>query len=98
MDITLIDGERDCRLVIAGSVTEQFSAQLEAGIINAMRRYPHLTVDLSGVAEIDRFGIRLLKLMQNLGGKEVDIVATSPAVEQASGADLAPRHGEHRLH
>lgn len=98
MDITLIGGDRDCRMVIAGSVTERFSAELEAGILNAMRRYPRLAVDLSGVAEIDRFGIRLLKLMQDLGGKEVDIVATSPAVEKASGADSAPCRGGRPMH
>lgn len=98
MDIKLIDGERECRMVIAGQVTEQYSAQLEAGILNAMRRYPHLTVDLSGVAEIDRFGIRLLKLMQDLGGKEVDIVATSPAVDRASGAHLPSTQSGRRMH
>lgn len=90
MDITLIGSDRGCRMVIAGKVTKEFSAQLEAGIINAMRRYPRLAVDLSGVREIDYCGIRLLKLMQVLGGKEVDIVATSPAVERASHP--VPRH------
>lgn len=94
MDLTLVGGERSCHMVIAGKVTEEYSAQLEAGLIGAMRRYPRLTVDLSGVAEIDRFGLRLLALMQNLGGNEVAIVATSPAVERAS----APLSGVRQLH
>ncbi|PKO85065.1 MAG: hypothetical protein CVU18_22070 [Betaproteobacteria bacterium HGW-Betaproteobacteria-12] len=94
MNLTLLGGERSCHMVIAGKVTEEFSAQLEAGLIGAMRRYPRLTVDLSGVAEIDHFGLRLLALMQNLGGKEVAIVATSPAVDRAS----APNAGVRQLH
>lgn len=92
MNLTLVGGERSCHMVIAGKVTEEFSAQLEAGLIGAMRRYPHLTVDLSGVAEIDRFGLRLLALMRSLGGKEVAIVATSPAVDRASAPDLRQLH------
>lgn len=98
MEMTLIGGDRGCRMVIAGKVTQEFSAQLEAGIINAMRRYPRLAVDLSGVREIDRCGLRLLELMQNLGGKEVDIVATSPAVERASGPTRPTQQGDRRIH
>lgn len=97
MDLTFIDSGRSCRIVIAGRVTEEFSAQLEARMVDAMRRYPRLTLDLSGVAEIDRFGIRFLQLMQNLGGKELAIVATSPAVEQASDV-AAMANGTRRLH
>ncbi|HEX6735112.1 MAG TPA: STAS domain-containing protein [Azonexus sp.] len=96
MNLTLIGSNRSGRIVIAGRITEEFSAQLEAGVVDAMRRYPRLTVDLSGVAEIDHFGVRFLKLMQNLGGKELAIVATSPAVEQATDANAA--HHARRLH
>lgn len=97
MNLTFIGSERSCRIVIAGRITEEFSAQLEAGIVDAMRRYPRLTVDLSGVAEIDHFGVRFLRLMQNLGGNELAIVATSPAVERATEKSIAARHGQ-RLH
>jgi anti-anti-sigma regulatory factor len=91
MNLTLVGGERSCHMVISGKVTEEFSAQLEAGFIGAMRRYARLTIDLSGVAEIDRFGLRLLAVMRSLGGKEVAIVATSPAVERASAPDTGVR-------
>jgi len=84
MELKLINGTQGCRLIIAGRMTREFSGQLEAGIINAMRRYPRLAVDLSGVHEIDRCGFRLLELMQKLGGKEVCIEASSTVVVEAS--------------
>lgn len=98
MDITLIDGDSNGRMVIAGQVTKEHSAMLEAGIIYAMRRYSRLQVDLSGVAEIDRNGIRLLQLMQNLGGEAVDIVATSPVVEGISADDRSFRFQTAQFH
>lgn len=97
MNLTFIGSDRSCRIVIAGRVTEEFSAQLEAGIVDAMRRYPQLTVDLSGIAEIDHFGVRFLKMVQNLGGKELAIVATSPAVERATEVAASARQAR-RLH
>lgn len=92
MNITLIDGDRNGRMVIAGQVTKEHSAILEAGIIYAMRRYPRLQVDLSGVAEIDRNGMRLIRLMQSLGGDAVNIVATSPVVESVAARRYGQMH------
>jgi hypothetical protein len=48
-----------------------------------MRHHKHLDVDLSGVREIDLCGIHLIRLLQTVGGKAVDFVATSPIVERA---------------
>ena len=93
MKITLADGDRACRLTFAGSMTIAFSAQLEDAIIDAMRRYTHLEVDLSGVREIDHCGLHLLGLLQSIAGKEVAIVANSPVVEQASRRLLASLRG-----
>ena len=86
-------GEAAYRLVLAGKMTFEFSAALEDKIIDAMRRYQHLEVDLSGVDEIDLCGIHLLGMLQGFGGKEVEIVATSPIVEQASKRLLSSCRG-----
>lgn len=92
MDLKLIDNNDGCRLVIGGRVTQEHSARLEAGIIDTMRRYARVEVDLAGVNEIDRFGIRLIGLMQKLGGREVRIVAASEAFQSAADQrKLTPR-------
>jgi len=91
-DSAIID-EAACRLTLKGKLTFEHSAELEDRIINAMRRYPHLEVDLSGVDEIDLCGIHLLGMLQSFGGKEVVIVATSPVVEQASKRLLSSFRG-----
>lgn len=80
-------------LVLDGKMTLAFSDELEDRIINAMRKYPRLKVDLSGVREIDRSGIHLIRLLQTVGGKAVDFVATSPIVEQAIHGLLPPPLG-----
>jgi ABC-type transporter Mla MlaB component len=98
MDITLIDGDSNGRMVIAGQVTKEHSAILEAGILYAMRRYSRLQVDLSGVAEIDGNGLRLLQLMQSLGGESVDIVAASPVVAGISAKDYGPQRRVAQFH
>jgi len=72
------------RLTFEGKMTYEVGMELEERILNAMHRYPHLEVDLSGVHEIDLCGVHLLGLLQRVGGKGVVIVATSPTVEQAS--------------
>jgi anti-anti-sigma regulatory factor len=72
------------RLTFEGKMTYEVATELEDRILNAMHRYPHFEVDLSGVHEIDLCGVHLLGLLQSVGGKEVVIVATSPTVEQAS--------------
>jgi ABC-type transporter Mla MlaB component len=84
MELMLEHNTDGCRLVIGGRVTQENSARLEAGIIDTMRRYARVEVDLAGVQEIDGCGIRLIGLMQRLGGKEVQIVAASPAFRNAA--------------
>ena len=71
------------RLTFDGSMTRAFARELEDRIISAMRRHPHLEVDLSGVREIDPSGIQLIRLLQTVGGKAVDFVAASAIVEHA---------------
>jgi len=73
-----------CRLTFEGKMTFEVARELEDRILGAMRCYRHLEVDLSGVREIDFYGIHLLDLLQSIGGKEVLIVARSPVVERAS--------------
>ena len=93
MNITLVGSNKRCRLTFAGDMTLEHSAELEDRIIDAMRRYEHLEVDLSGVNGIDYCGIHMLGLLHSVGGKAVDIVATSPVVEQALRRLLVSQRG-----
>lgn len=92
MELMLIHSTDGCRLVIGGSVTRDNMTRLEAGIIDTMRRYARVEVDLAGVHEIDGYGIRLIGLMQSLGGEDVRIVAASPAFQAATGRGNARLH------
>ena len=89
------DDSTGFRLIFDGSMTMDFANQLEDRILDAMRKYRHLEVDLSGVREIDLCGIHLIRLLQTVGGKAVDFVATSPIVERALA--LATPRGTRQL-
>lgn len=83
MSGTYTDENNGFRLILDGSMTIAFANQIEDRILDAMRKYKRLEVDLSGVREIDLCGIHLIRLLQAVGGKAVDFIATSPIVEQA---------------
>lgn len=83
MNITLNGGKENCCLVFEGAMTRQFSREMEDRIIDCMRRYPNLKVDLSGVSEIDLCGEHLLGVLHSFGDDVIRIVATSPVVETA---------------
>lgn len=67
-------------LKLDGPMTFERRQELEAVIINAMRRHKSLEADLSGVREIDIYGVHLLGLLQSVGA----VVAISPVVEDAA--------------
>ena len=79
------------RLKLEGSMTFAFRQQLEQTIIYAMRCHTNLEADLSGIEEIDLYGIHLLGLLQSVGA----VVAISPAVEEASRRLLSSYRGAH---
>lgn len=83
MEIEVCCGENGQQLVFSGPMTCNNSRQIENRIISAMRQYEQLSVDLSGVEEIDLCGIHLLGVLQSFGGDAVHIVATSPTVDAA---------------
>lgn len=91
MSITFVenDDRHSCRLVFDGSMTFAYARELEDSIINAMRRYERLEIDLSGVREIDILGIHLLGLLQSFGDG-ARIIARSPVVQQAYDRLLTP--------
>ncbi len=93
MQITLIDQGEHCRLVFAGQLTYQFAQELENRIIDALRRYTHFEVDLSGVDEIDICGIHLLGIMEAVAGDKVKVIATSAVVAQGQQRLLSPGRG-----
>jgi hypothetical protein len=81
---TPVDDAKFC-LKFGGKMTYDCYRELEDRIIDAMRRHKHLEVDLSEVKEIDLCGLHLIGLLQSVGA----IVATSPAVAQASARLLS---------
>jgi hypothetical protein len=83
MNNVLTACEAGFRLTFDKKMTYEFATELEDKIIDALRRYTHVEIDLSRVLEIDLCGIHLLGLLKCFIGKGVVIVATSPAVDQA---------------
>ncbi|MFZ4535352.1 hypothetical protein [Propionivibrio sp.] len=80
MESLPLERETAFQLKFAGKLTREFYRELEDRVIDAMRRYKKLEVDLSEVIEIDLCGLHLVGLLVSAGV----IVATSAVVEQAS--------------
>ena len=93
MGIHLIEKDHACRLIFDGCLTFEFARELEDCIIDALRRYTHFEVDLSGVLEIDLCGLHLLRVLETVGGENFQTVAGSLLVEQAQRRLLAPGRG-----
>lgn len=91
MNINLNGGKNDCCLVIEGEMTCRFSREIENEIIESMRNYRFLRVDLSGVSEIDLCGIHLLGVLLSFGDEATRIVAASPVAQEALSR-LQPVH------
>ena len=72
-------------LKFAGKMTYEYYRELEEKVVDAIRRYQRLEIDLSEVIEIDLCGLHLVGLLQSAGV----IIATSAVVEQASKGLLA---------
>jgi ABC-type transporter Mla MlaB component len=68
------------QLKFGGKMTYESFCEQKSRLVDAMRRYKKLEIDLSEVSEIDLCGIHLVGLLRNVGA----IVATSPVVEQAA--------------
>jgi hypothetical protein len=90
MHKALTTGEAELRLIFDKYMTYEFAAEIEDKIIDALRRYTHVKVDLSRVLKIDLCGIHLLGLLKCFTGKGLVIVATSPAVDQAYENFITP--------
>ncbi len=71
------------RLTFKSKMTFEFAREIEDMILDALRRYTRIEVDLSKVNEIDICGIHLLGLLETFANKGVAIIATSPAIEKA---------------
>lgn len=92
MTVRLEGHERGCRLIFDGQMTKECQREMEDRVIEALRRYRHFELDLSGVRQIDAYGKRLLSLLQEFGGNAVEIVACSTSVEQALGRQSCYTH------
>lgn len=86
MDIFANNGSGKNCLIFEGSMTCKTALDIEKQIINTMRAYRSIDVDLSKVTEIDRHGLHLISFLKRVGGKAVKIIAASPTVELAIGA------------
>lgn len=91
MKNALAADEASYRLTFDRQMTFAFATELEDMIIDALRRYKCVEVDLSKVVEIDLYGTHLLGLLQSFFGKGVVVVGTSPAVEKVYGRLASPR-------
>lgn len=83
MTVRLESRDHGCRLIFDGKMTKECQREMEDRVIEALRRYRHFEVDLSGVYHIDAYGKRLLGLLKEFGGNAVEIVACSTSVEEA---------------
>lgn len=90
--------DEDRCIVFEGSMTYANSRNIENFIIDLMRRYLQLSIDLSRVDEIDRCGVHFLAILKRIGGDAVRIVATSPAVDMALAHAPAFGHGRRGGH
>lgn len=85
MTVRLESHDRGCRLIFDGQMTKECQREMEDRVIEALRRYRHFELDLSGVCQIDAYGKRLLGLIKEFGGNAVEIIACSTYVQQALG-------------
>ncbi|HZX31613.1 MAG TPA: hypothetical protein VFF03_09700 [Rhodocyclaceae bacterium] len=92
MTVRLEGRDRGCRLIFDGKMTKECQREMEDRVIEALRRYRHFEVDLSGVCYIDAYGKRLLNLLKEFGGNAVEIIACSTSVEQALGQQSCYAH------
>lgn len=83
MNTPLNDGDVQFRLTFKSKMTFEFSGEIEDMILDALRRYTRIQVDLSKVTEIDICGVHLLGLLESFANKGVEVIATSPAIERA---------------
>lgn len=83
MNNALTVGGAEFRLTFKSKMTFEFAAEIEDMILDALRRYMRIEIDLSKVCEIDICGIHLLGFLESFADKGVVIVATSPVIDEA---------------
>lgn len=83
MNDTLTNAPPPFRLTFKSKMTFEFSGEIEDMILDALRRYRHVQVDLSKVNEIDICGVHLLGVLDNFADKGIEVIATSPAIKNA---------------
>lgn len=84
MGITVTATETGCRVVFEGDITCEHARALEDKIIDALRRYQELAIDLAAIREIDLCGLHLVGLLSKVGGPNAVVVADSPVVQLAT--------------
>ena len=76
--------EGNACLVVKGALTIEHSREIEYLVAEVIHCRAGLKIDLSGVEEVDLYGSRLVRVLNQLvQDKTLEIVATSPVVEQS---------------
>lgn len=94
MSISIVALEEGCRLVFGADLTFDFVRELEDAIIDALRRYAYIEIDLAGVTRIDACGIHLLGLLLDFGGGRAKIASNMQLVEQAYARFFSSQRGD----
>lgn len=84
---------------LQGEVTIYDAAPLQAALLSALNESAPLTLDLSGVDELDTAGVQILVALKRSAqacGKALVFLSPSPAVTAI--ADLCQLHSELDLH
>jgi anti-anti-sigma regulatory factor len=83
MNFDITDTGAGCCVTFEGGMICKNSRATERFILDMVKQYRHLKVDLSEVNEIDRCGVHLLAMIKSFGPEFVEIVATSPVIDVA---------------
>lgn len=71
------------RLGFYGALTLATCQRFEKKVIGALKRQQQLELDLSGIDQIDLYGIHLIDLLQRTAPRQIIVVASSSTVEEA---------------
>ena len=84
MKVLRTGSEGNACLVVKGELTIEYSREIEYLVAEVIHCQAGLKIDLAGVEQVDLYGSRLVRVLNQLvQDKTLEIVATSPIVEQS---------------
>ncbi len=82
LDVLVVENERGASVVVTGELDIASRDVLASRLDNAMERFPHVQVDLSGVTFIDSTGLHALLAASQTDSASFEIVSTSETVRR----------------